>query len=214
MKNGGIDSIRYPNFAHLGETSHVFANASTTSVGTMQALPALLTGTHQIQPAPIFSLYPNNLFTMLGDVYDIAAAEPLTQLCPPSVCNGITPPGVVKFITADDPITSGRHSSHRSMQSNGHIPQERVPASATIYQNMVSISSMLRDIVRIWSAFLLPNDDRTEGKRETGRRTVVFHSSAMRSRIGHFATRVYAERSNRGWPCRQFACMDSRDREE
>ena len=38
-EDGNIDAFRYPNFARLAGTSHIFANASTTSAYSLQAIP-------------------------------------------------------------------------------------------------------------------------------------------------------------------------------
>ena len=104
--SGQIDAIRYPNFARLGATSHVFSNATTTAFTTEQAVPALLTGTLDAQPAPVFSLYPDNLFTLLGGVYDVSSSDPLVDLCPPSVCNGSPPSQILDLIASDEAARS------------------------------------------------------------------------------------------------------------
>ena len=38
--------------------------------------------------------YPNSLFTLLADTYDITAYEPVTDLCPDYVCPDSTQPDV------------------------------------------------------------------------------------------------------------------------
>ena len=104
--SGRIDAVRYPNFARLGATSHVFTNATTVAFTTEEAVPALLSGTLQAQPAPVFSLYPNNLFTLLGGVYDVSSSDPLVDLCPPAVCNGSPPEQILELIAADEATRS------------------------------------------------------------------------------------------------------------
>ena len=104
--SGRIDAVRYPNFARLGATSHVFTNATTVAFTTEEAVPALLSGTLQAQPAPVFSLYPNNLFTLLGGVYDVSSSDPLVDLCPPAVCNGSPPEQILELIAADEAARS------------------------------------------------------------------------------------------------------------
>ncbi len=105
-ETGRIDSVRYPNFARLGETSHVFENATTVGFTTELAVPALLASTLETQPAPVYSMYPHNLFTLLGGVYDVSSWDPLVDLCPDSVCNGSTPEQILDWIAADDQATA------------------------------------------------------------------------------------------------------------
>ncbi len=109
--NGRIDAVRYPNFARLGATSHVFTNATTVAFTTEEAVPALLSGTLQAQPAPVFSLYPNNLFTLLGGVYDVSSSDPLVDLCPPAVCNGSPPEQILEMIAADKATRSTQRAA-------------------------------------------------------------------------------------------------------
>ena len=116
-EDGRIDQVRYPNFARLGATSHVFTNATTVAFTTELAVPALLTGTLEAQPAPVFTLYPDNLFTLLGGVYDVSVSDPLVDLCPPSVCNGSPPAQVLELIAASE--------------ATPNVQQASRPASAT-----------------------------------------------------------------------------------
>ncbi|MEM7356188.1 MAG: hypothetical protein AAF657_35560, partial [Acidobacteriota bacterium] len=86
-----IDAERYPNFAALRATSHWFRNATTTAESTIFALPAILTGRyldedsgrHRLATATI---YPNSLFTLLGDAYSLNVFETRTRLCPWQLC--------------------------------------------------------------------------------------------------------------------------------
>ena len=109
-ESGRIDAVRYPSFARLGATSHVFSDATTVAFTTEQAVPALLTGTLQTQPAPVFSMYPDNLFTLLGGVYDVSSSDPLVDLCPPSVCNGSPPMEILELVAADEATRSGQQA--------------------------------------------------------------------------------------------------------
>ena len=105
-ETGRIDPVRYPNFARLAETSHVFNNATTVGFTTELAVPALLASTLQTQPAPVYSMYPNNLFTLLGGVYDVSSWDPLVDLCPDSVCNGSAPEQVLELIAVDGTVST------------------------------------------------------------------------------------------------------------
>ncbi|MXW76009.1 MAG: sulfatase-like hydrolase/transferase [Acidimicrobiaceae bacterium] len=103
---GQIDSVRYPNFARLGETSHVFNNATTDGFTTELAVPALLASTLEPRAAPVYSMYPDNLFTLLGGVYDVSSWDPLVDLCPDSVCNGSAPERVLELLALDTIVSA------------------------------------------------------------------------------------------------------------
>lgn len=88
--DGELDSALYPNFAALADRATWFRNASAVSAWTASALPAILTGNNP-RPGrlPTADQYPANLFTLLGSRYELHVAEPLTDLCPATLC----PPG-------------------------------------------------------------------------------------------------------------------------
>ncbi len=66
-RQGKVDARLYPNFAKL-------AGASTWYRTKVRA--------------PIWTQYPDNLFTMLGGTYDVRAQETISLLCPPKQCRG------------------------------------------------------------------------------------------------------------------------------
>lgn len=76
-----IDADRYPNIAELASRSTWYRNATTSQPQTYKAIPSLLTGRYRDGEMPNVSVWPNNLFTLLDDDYEITAFEPLTQLC-------------------------------------------------------------------------------------------------------------------------------------
>ena len=121
-ESGRIDAVRYPSFARLGATSHVFSNATTVAFNTELAVPALLTGTLQTQPAPVFSMYPDNLFTLLGGVYDASSSDPLVDLCPPSVCNGSPPEEILELVAADEATRSGQKAPGSTTSTTADNP--------------------------------------------------------------------------------------------
>ena len=121
-ESGRIDAVRYPSFARLGATSHVFSNATTVAFNTELAVPALLTGTLQPQPAPVFSMYPDNLFTLLGGVYDVSSSDPLVDLCPPSVCNGSPPEEILELVAADEATRSGQKAPGSTTSTTADSP--------------------------------------------------------------------------------------------
>jgi hypothetical protein len=82
-----IDAARYPNFAQLAATSHWFRNATSVSDATMRAVPSIFTGRRPKQGVlATASQQPDSLFTFLAGSYDVHAQEPVTSLCPPTVC--------------------------------------------------------------------------------------------------------------------------------
>ena len=121
-ESGRIDAVRYPSFARLGATSHVFSNATTVAFNTELAVPALLTGTLQPQSAPVFSMYPDNLFTLLGGVYDVSSSDPLVDLCPPSVCTGSPPEEILELVAADEATRSGQKAPGSTTSTTADSP--------------------------------------------------------------------------------------------
>jgi hypothetical protein len=86
--HGRIDPVRFPHFAALARGSTWFANESVVSEGTLQGVPALLTGRFpQPDELPLYHDHPENLFTLLGRNADLHVVETETHLCPPNLCH-------------------------------------------------------------------------------------------------------------------------------
>jgi hypothetical protein len=84
---GRIDAVRYPSFARLAEDAIWFRNATTVHEWTTSAVPAILTGEKPEKGAlPLYLDHPDNLFTLLGGVYDLRVDEAVTHLCPSELC--------------------------------------------------------------------------------------------------------------------------------
>ncbi|MGH3680083.1 MAG: sulfatase-like hydrolase/transferase, partial [Natronosporangium sp.] len=82
-----VDPERFPNFARLAGDSTWYRNATASAGWTPYAIPSMLTGQWPSeQLAPHHAAYPDNLFTLLGEVYRISASESITELCPPWYC--------------------------------------------------------------------------------------------------------------------------------
>ena len=83
-----IDRNRYPNFARLADDATWYRNASTVSSQTLWAVPALVTGRYPVElgAVPTRRYYPNNLFTMLSDSYEMTVFGRFLQLCPADRC--------------------------------------------------------------------------------------------------------------------------------
>lgn len=87
-EKGEIDNTRYPNFSSLASDALWFPNATSVHNQTLRVMPAILTGKHpsSIDQLPNLTSHPQNLFTLLEGTYSVNAFEPLTSLCPKSVC--------------------------------------------------------------------------------------------------------------------------------
>jgi len=82
--NGNIDAKRFPHFSALASESTWYENATTVWITTLGALPAILTGSHPTARLPRYDSYPNNLFSLLEDQYELNVFESITQLRRPS----------------------------------------------------------------------------------------------------------------------------------
>ncbi|HXV58799.1 MAG TPA: hypothetical protein VD704_13115, partial [Gaiellaceae bacterium] len=91
--DGRIDEGRFPSFASLAADATWFPNATTVHAYTGSAVPAILTGEDPDAGAlPLVADHPRNLFTYLAESHRMNVLEPVTQLCPASVCERRRPP--------------------------------------------------------------------------------------------------------------------------
>ncbi len=82
-----IDPLLYPNFSALADDGVWFRNATTVSDFTRWAVPAIASGKyprHSELPSAVD--HPHTLFTLLGRTHRLEVSEPLTDLCPPTLC--------------------------------------------------------------------------------------------------------------------------------
>ena len=85
--DGTIDEALFPNFAALAADGHWFRHTTSVASTTMYAVPAMLSGVLPSEDqAAIAADHPDNLFTLLGDTYDLDVTESVTRLCPGSLC--------------------------------------------------------------------------------------------------------------------------------
>ena len=94
--DGDIDAGRFPNFSAIANDAYWFPNATTVATSTVLAIPAILTGRYpDSYRMPHQGEYPDNLFTWLGDDYDLHVQEAVSAMCPASLCNAerLPPPG-------------------------------------------------------------------------------------------------------------------------
>jgi hypothetical protein len=91
-RDEAIDAGRYPNFAALARGSTWFRSGTSADWLTEGNVPAILTGkTPVANRLPIYSEYPQNLFTLLGKSYRLRVIEAITHLCPGSLCRDTSP---------------------------------------------------------------------------------------------------------------------------
>jgi hypothetical protein len=84
-----IESRWFPNFAAFARDAHFFRNATTVAETPIYALPALATGRYpEWRRPPTEAEHPESLFKLLADTHEMNVIEPLTRLCPLSLCNG------------------------------------------------------------------------------------------------------------------------------
>lgn len=82
-----VDARRYPNFAKLEKTSTWYKDQSTTAFFTPRAVPGILTGENpSYDTLPTSADQPDSIFTQLGKDYKFHVMEPVTQICPESLC--------------------------------------------------------------------------------------------------------------------------------
>jgi hypothetical protein len=82
-----IDAASFPGFGRLARTSTWYRNATTVGDGTHLAVPSIFSGRRPISKLPTARRYPESVFTMLGDRYDLHVLEPITRVCPDRLCD-------------------------------------------------------------------------------------------------------------------------------
>ncbi len=86
---GNINAERFPGFAAVAAESTWFRNAVAESNFTHQAVPALMASAVPRQSGgPFLAQYPENIFTLFAGKMAVGGIEPVTSLCPKSVCGG------------------------------------------------------------------------------------------------------------------------------
>ncbi len=97
-EEGAINRDLFPNFARLADTSNWYRNALSNSISTTQSVPAILSGRLGTRDdSPSLVDYPENLFTLLGEGYQMHVVEWLTDLCPEDLCKDYAGKGPARF---------------------------------------------------------------------------------------------------------------------
>lgn len=93
-EEGNINAERFPGFATIANESTWFRNAVAESNFTHQAVPALMASAVPEQSGgPFLAQYPKNIFTLFAGKVAVGGIEPVTSLCPQSVCPSSTSKG-------------------------------------------------------------------------------------------------------------------------
>lgn len=97
-EEGEINAALFPNFARLAETGNWYRNAFSNSISTTQSVPAILSGRlGESDASPSLVDHPDNLFTLLGDGYEMHVVEWLTDMCPQELCQDYAGRGPARF---------------------------------------------------------------------------------------------------------------------
>lgn len=94
-----IDPTLFPHFAELASKGTYYPNATTEADLTPRATPAVMTGYYPSHDQlPTSADHPNSIFTLLGGDYAMHVAEPVTGVCPESLCGEkARPPASERF---------------------------------------------------------------------------------------------------------------------
>ena len=85
--DGTINANRFPGFAALAENSTWYRDTMTTAQWTFFAAPALLSGREAtFDKGPTYDYWPRNIFTAFKGILKMDVQEPVTTLCPKSLC--------------------------------------------------------------------------------------------------------------------------------
>ncbi len=97
-EDGNINDALFPNFARLANSGNWYRNALSNSIATTQSVPAALSGRLADSDAsPSLIDHPNNLFTLLGEGYEMHVVEWLTDMCPEDLCEDYAGRGPARF---------------------------------------------------------------------------------------------------------------------
>jgi sulfatase-like protein len=82
-----IDARRFPNFARLAGDATWYRDTTSVDQDTPYATPAILDGRlPRRERLPVAADHPQNIFTLLGNRYELHVREDGTALCPPRLC--------------------------------------------------------------------------------------------------------------------------------
>jgi hypothetical protein len=146
--DGRIDAKLFPNLARLARESTWYRNATTVDDLTSEAVPAQLTG-EQPHPGslPTTRGHPRSLFTLFARSHAITAVEPITDVCPDSVCADARP-GMLDRLS--------------SLRSDLRVVEEHLLLPADLRKGLPAID-------RVWEGFEAPAPDEFQSGRHLKR---------------------------------------------
>ena len=156
-ENRRIDSVRYPNFFKLAQTSTWYRNTTALHYSTWVAIPSILTGsdfydyTKRLQLGSLTGKLdrrrvPSNLFSLFERTHQIVAMESFTELAPDSsVVRDYRPPLSTRFsgLAVDVSILYGHIVTPFPLRS-------RLPALYGGWQDFVSSEGDASAVVPSW----------------------------------------------------------------
>ncbi len=119
-EDGTINADLFPNFARLAASGNWYRNALSNSISTTQSVPAILSGRlGASDESPSLIDHPNNLFTILGEGYEMHVVEWLTDMCPEDLCKDYAGRGPARFgsLLADVGVVYGHLSLPESARA-------------------------------------------------------------------------------------------------
>ena len=85
--DGSVDATLFPNLARFAEGATWYRNATTVADTTSEVVPAQITGRlPEVGGLPTSSDHPNSLFTLFRRSHELSVVEPITDVCPASLC--------------------------------------------------------------------------------------------------------------------------------
>jgi hypothetical protein len=132
--NGNLDAHAFPGFAQLAQDAIWFRDASSVADFTGWAVPPILSGMYPGRDKlPIVEHYPGNIYTGLAGRYRMESVEPITALCPDTLCrNGREP----------------RHIRQLSMLSDLTVVYARVVFPPKLTAGLPRLTENWRDFVQ------------------------------------------------------------------
>lgn len=97
-----VDAIHFPNFARLASIATWYRNSTTVADGTVEAVPALLSGLlpKHDKKLPTAEDFPKTLFNLFDASFPVHAFEDVTQLCPEKICGKSFAPPLTERLTS------------------------------------------------------------------------------------------------------------------
>ncbi len=143
-EDGTINEALFPNLARLADSGTWYRNALSVSIATTQGVPATMTGRLGDEDlSPTVIEHPDNLFTLLGDTYEMHVIEWVTDLCPEDVCEDYAGRAPARFasLVQDVGVVYGHLTLPESARENlpgidnswkGFVGQQDNPPAAPV----------------------------------------------------------------------------------